>query len=94
MCELLTGDHFKGGADLDEVGSYNKGVATPLIGIEPEPYTGMPPGYFDYDDPNSGPDGQVLWAPASGSMGASPGGKDYYYGVAMSFGPEVDQWWE
>lgn len=27
MCELLTGDHFKGGADLDEVGSGNKGVA-------------------------------------------------------------------
>ena len=92
MCELLTGDHFKGGADLDKVGSYNKGVATPLIGIEPEPepYTGMPPGYFDYENPNSGPDGRVLRAPASDSMGASPGGKDYYYGVAMSFGPEVD----
>ena len=27
MCELLTGYHFKGGADLDEVGSDNKGVA-------------------------------------------------------------------
>ena len=90
MCELLIGYHFKGGADLDEVGSDNKGVATPLIGIEPEPDTGMPSGYFDYENPNSGLDGRVLWAPASDSMGASPGGKDYYYGVAMSFGP--DQW--
>ena len=27
MCELLTGDHFKGEEDLDEVGSDNKGVA-------------------------------------------------------------------
>ena len=27
MCELLTDDHFKVGADLDEVGSGNKGVA-------------------------------------------------------------------
>ena len=92
MCELLTDDHFKVGADLAKVGSDNKGAATPLIGIEPEPYTGMPPGYFDYENPNSGPDGRVLRAPASDSMGASPGGKDYYYGVAMSFGPEVDQW--
>ena len=95
MCELLTGDHFKVGADLDKVGSDNKGAATPLIGIEPErePYTGMPPGYFDYENPNSGLDGRVSWKPnPSGSMGASPGGKDYYYGVAMNFGP--DQWWE
>ena len=69
MCELLTGDHFKVGADLDKVGSDNKGAATPLIGIEPEPYTGMPPGYFDYENPNSGPDGRVLRAPASDSMG-------------------------
>ena len=27
MCELLTGDHCKVGADLDKVGSDNKGVA-------------------------------------------------------------------
>lgn len=27
MRELLTGDHFEGGVDLDEVGSGNKGVA-------------------------------------------------------------------
>ena len=95
MCELLIGDHCKVGADLDKVGSDNKEVATPLIGIEPEPepYTGMPPGYFDYENPNSGPDGRVPWAPVSDSMGASPGGENYY-GVAMSFGPEVDQWWE
>ncbi len=26
MCELLTGDHCKGRADLDKVGSDNKGV--------------------------------------------------------------------